>query len=44
MKHVWSAGLKQALRMHIENAALKSLLGAHSQLGGPWATKNFFGK
>ena len=26
------------------NASLKSLLGAHSQLGGPWATKIFFGK
>ena len=26
------------------NASLKSLLGAHSQLGDPWATKNFFGK
>jgi len=28
MKHVWSAGLKDALRIHIENAALKSLFGA----------------
>ena len=23
MKHVWSTGLKDALRIHIENAALK---------------------
>ena len=26
------------------NASLKSLFGAHSQLGGPGATKIFFGK